>query len=110
MIKFNIPEKTIDYGFLEFATYVLNYSPTYEMRSHQRLGYKALDAITVAVKANDATVLMEDDFGTLFKTAVENTPIPKLFFYVEGKQTEPIPKTFFTKFYEAVENSETIND
>ena len=111
MITFTIPQtQSYGYGFLEFATHVLDYSPAFELRSHMRLGTKAVDAIDAAIKAKQETVSMPDDVGSLFQSAVEKTPVPKLFTIVDGKPEMEIPKRFYDKFYEAAESGHSAQD
>lgn len=104
MFKFEIPKTNVSYSFAEFATHVLDHSPVYETRAQMRLGYKAIDAIEAALKAEESHVSMEDEAGALFKAAVDRVPIPRLHIVVDGKPGDPVPARFFTPFYEAVEN------
>ncbi len=110
MIKFEIPKSPVGYGFLEFATHVLDHSPAVETRAQQRIIGKALDAIEAAVKAGETDVTMDDDVGKPFQVAVDRTPIPRLFLVIDGKQGEPVPSRFYTPFYEAVENGVTVTE
>jgi len=103
LFKFDIPKASVGFGFLEFATHVLDHSPAYETRAQMRGGYKAIDAIEAAVKAGESTVLMPDDVAKQFQDAVERAPIPRLHLVVEGKPGDAVPARFFTQFYEAVE-------
>lgn len=107
MFKFEIPSASVGFGFIEFATHVLDHSPAYETRAQMRGGYKAIDAIEAAIKASESSVTMDDDIGAQFQAAVERTPIPRLFLVVDGKQGDAVPARFFTQFYEAVENGST---
>jgi hypothetical protein len=107
MIKFEIPKSPVGFGILEFATHVLDHSPAYETRAQQRIGYKALDAIEKAVKANESEVLMDDDLAKSWQDAVERTPIPRLFLVVDGKPGDEVPKRFYAHLYEAFENGKS---
>lgn len=69
-----------------------------------RGGYKAVDAIDAALKAGEQTFSLENDLAKEFQSAVEQTPIPRMFVLVDGKPGDAVPARFFTPFYEAVES------
>lgn len=103
MYTFEIPSSPVGFSFLDFSNYVLDHSPAYETRAKMRSGYKAVDAIDAAIKAGEKTFSLEDDIAKDFQAAVEQTPIPRLFLVVDGKQGDAVPARFYTPFYEAVE-------
>ncbi len=105
-MKITVPEGGPGFGLLEFALHVLDHSPVYETRAQMRSGYKALDVIEAAVKAGAKEIELDDDVGRLFQSATEQTKIPVLFTIINGVQGDPVPKRFFTQFYEAIENAD----